>query len=723
MIENTHTILFFRLIHEVTKKISDFNDINIHSFLFNLENEIEYSKIDKSFINFDSILDPESYGWTSDIELPPLGWISAAISSHLINYKLSYNEINRLLRAIIYLGLYGLLEIFKIFETVNVIEMAPEEQFNYYRLMAKYNKEQGKFETSQDYYRKTIKIAKEINKLPYAYILLSKFYSDYLQRDGLCLEYSQIAYKQLRKNKNENRQDSICLDTYAKEVHKTNPLVSKKIYKNLLKNKDSIHPLSFRRIQFRILEIEIEDSIRTQEIKKLSYQLNKFEQLIESIEKNPRAKYIRKIIFVRLVRLIIENIDYNELTPRLKNKLKEIKEYKEEILKDCIAKAHKYKDRKNISLAYYEQSFWSTGDINNRRAIKSLQDGLAGLSLFNNTNDKKSFLNKIYIKILLRISELYVKNQEWEEALKYYQELYDYMSFLRDELEKDKDNIFNAEKQNKKEREHSFSEFENLNEKEFFSLERSLLIDYESLTKILVDLNNNIKNVRELQLISTSQIVEASKSLINHDLNNAITYIENEIKTSNSSLPNIEKIESGIKKAKSVIGEALKLDIVKSTYQDQIIDLNSIINPYIELLRYHNRGITIELDIKKKLKAIIPPGYLRQLLLNLIENSREVGNRNRVESIQIKIKCIELDRMVKIFYSDNAKDYNFFVQIIEKLNSSDLEIPSRKNPEKGGEGLKNLKLLFNKYNESQPWKLEGDNVEKTLIIPLAHSKR
>jgi len=716
---NIHTEKFFRLIRWINEKIIDFQETNdflidIRPILPDLKDEIDRLKIDKTFINFDEILNPEFYGWTSDIELPPLEWISAVISSYFINHKLNPKQLNKLLSAIIYLGFYGLLELF---DNIDETEMSLEEQFNYYRLMAKYNKEQGEFENSQDFYRKTIEVAKEVNRLPYAFVLLSKFYSDYLQRNGICIAYSRIAYERITNNKNDiNRTYFICLDTYAKEIRGKNREKSDSIYCELLRKEQDIPFLSFQRIKFRYMEMKIEDSIKEKKINELSLQLKEFEKGIEEIYQNPKANYIRKIIFVKLMRKVVEEINQSEYDEWLKNKVSIMREYEAILtLDNCIEEAKKYRDRKNISIAYYEKSFWSnkeTEEQQNNESISCLENGLS----YTNVDNQKSIINKIYTKLLFRLAEIYVKLNNWEESIKCYYKLYDYISFLIVELEKDK-NILDKNINSKNQ---ELAEFANLEENDLLSVEISLLTDYEELTKMLIDINRNITNIQTLQMANSAEILETLKELIIHDFSGAINLIKANIKQieEENITTSLSDAKAGLRKVDHLIDDTIKSTFEKLINPNELPDLNIIIETYIKRYSFYN-NIDIKYKKGNKIKAKVPVEFVRRLIHNLIENSREVGIRNNLEKILIRIRCEECSDTICLIYVDNTQDFDAFMNVINLLNSDALSIPSKKNSSGEGTGLINLKKLFSKYNKNIPWKLEGSDSEKTLIVPLS----
>ena len=716
---NIHTEKFFRLIRWVNRKIIDFQETNdffidIYPIISGLKDEIEHQKIDKTFINFNEILEPEFYGWTSDIELPPLDWISAVLLSYFINHKVNPKRLNKFLSAIIYLGFYGLLEVF---DNIDEKEMSLEEQFNYYRLMAKYNKEQGEFENSQDFYRKTIEVAKEVNRLPYAFVLLSKFYSDYLQRNGICIAYSEIAYARIINNKNEiNRTYFICLDTYAKEIRGKNREESDSIYCELLLKEQYIPFLSFQRIKFRYMEMKIEDSIKDRKINELSSQLKEFEKEIEEIYKNPKASYIRKIIFVKLMRKVDEEVNQSEYDEWLKNKVLIMREYEAILtLDDCIKEAKKYRDRKNISIAYYEKSFWGNEDTEEQQNYKSISCLKNGLS-YTNVDNQKSIINKIYTKLLFRLAEIYVKLNNWEESIKCYIKLYDYISFLITELEKDK----NILEKNINSKNQELAEFANLKENDLLSVEISLLTDYEELTKMLIYINCEITNMQTLQMAKSTDILETLKELIKHDFSGAINLIKANIKQIEEKNVNISlsDAKAGLKKVDYLIDETIKSTFEKLINPNELPDLNIIIETFIKRYSFYN-NIDIKYKKGNKIKAKVPVEFIRRLIHNLIENSREVGIRNNLEKILIEISCEECSDAIYLIYVDNTQDFDAFMEVINLLNLDALSIPSKKNSSREGTGLISLKKLLSKYNKNIPWELKGSDSEKTLIIPLS----
>lgn len=512
------------------------------------------------------------------------------------------------------------------------------------------------------------------------------------------------------------------MDTYAKEIKETNNNASKKIYRQLLTDKD-IHPLSIQRIRFRYVEMEIKDSISEKNIQNLTCLLKEFEELVRNINKNPKAVYIRKIHFVNLMRKVIENIDHEDYNKYewLRNRIDELKKGEAKlILNDCIAEAKRYRDRKNISIAYYEKSFWITEESEeqkNQKAIRLLTKGLSYMD-----GNHKSIINKIYTQLLSRLAKIHEELKNWAESIKYNKELYKYIHFLIRELEVDKENI-NLHIEAKGNIHPGLPEFRYLNMKELSSIKMSLLTDYETLTKQLIDINKNINQIQDLKMVDFNKTAESLKKIIKHDFTNSQTLITDSIDKIKKKArkhnfhADFREAEEGLKQAEDLIDNRIKLIFDKLINSEEISDLNDLIDYYIRTYNFH-KNVNIDFIRDSKIKVKLPSVLVSSLIHCLIQNSREVGLRNKINPIQIKIRCTKEEDRIYLIYIDNTKDFNIFENNIKELNSGGTNIQSRKNPIKGGDGLKNLKKLFLQYHIDEAWKLEGDDDKKILTIPL-----
>ncbi|GAB6120799.1 hypothetical protein [Dysgonomonas termitidis] len=725
-----HGEQFTKLVFLINKELVNYQKKNTNlcldktSFLVSIGKSIDYSVIDKNFVHFDDVLNPSSYGWRSDVELPSIEWLSAIIASHLINYKLAIKYLTMSLSAITYLGFYGL---FEIFENVEVKEASKELQFEYYRKLSKYHKEQGNYEQAQDFLHKAIFVSKKSVFFPYALVLLSKFYSDYLQRNGISIAYSKIVYNRITNDNDTTRRNIICLDTYAKNIKDTDYEASLRIYRELI-SITGIHSLSLQRIKFRYLELEIDNSIKERNVKALTPLLKEYDDLIQNILKNPKAKYIRNIHFIGFFRKIIETIDSKDYKRSrwLYSRVSNLKNQEAEFtLNECINEANKYRDRKNISIAYFEKSFWSTAENEIIRRKKVIDNLTKGLSYMNYSNHKSIF-NKIYTKLLFRLAETHITLNNWDEAIKYYNKLYDYISVLITELDIDKqkvDSIVNREKHI------DFESLEyvglvDLSFPELTEIQSSLSMDYRTLTAEMIDINQKISHIQTLQMSNYGDIIESLKKIIKHDFGNAISTIGNNIKQAEESASkykwdiDLRDAKKGLYKINSLIDESIRSRFEKLINPDEIPDLNTTINNYIVIYNFYREYLTIHFTVKDKIKIKIPSELIGRLIHNLIENSREAGIRNNINSVWITVECKEEFNMIFLIYSDNTKEYDTLKKVIDNLNQENDIVASHKNPQKGGNGLKNLKKLFSSYNKNRLWELKGDDNQKTLIIPL-----
>lgn len=731
---------FNHLLAVIKEKLIDFQHSNkltieINEFQTSLRKDIDWSKIEIPKPNIlKERLNLSTYGMSENTEVIPLDWLVIIIGSYLIGHKLNINQITQALNAINYYGFYGLFELFDV--KIQKIKNN-EDRFNYYKGLVKYLKGQSKFEEANKCFREVLRISQKLAKTSYTFALQSKLDSDYLQRDGLCIEYSQISFSRLSDPPDlKQRWVQICLDTYAKEIRKINPKQSIEIYNNLLNSKKSIHPLSYQRISFRSLELDIIDSINNKKIRKLKKNLENYEELLSGLNQNPKAEYIRKIIFISLLRKVDKNIDYSK-NKWLKYKINRLKDDDAEfILNNCIEEAQIYKDKKHMALAYLEKSYWSKGETEETKTLNAINSLQKGLSLF--SENKKTIINKIYSNILQELAESHVKLSNWDEALKYYQKLYEYISFLTEALNTDKEHIDSYIQKGKKS---PFAkEFVALTTQEIKNIKSSLLLDYAKLINVLNNYMDSISRIQSLRMSFFNEIVLEQKQIIMHDLSNTTNNIERSInnielfvknfsKNGNihnfiptaDLIENLNDAKSEIKNINLIIDESLNINFEKLNQPAEITDLNEIINNYITLIRGTiPKHINVTFTRGKTIIAKFHSTLTVQLIRNLIENSKEVGKRNQIAPIDIKISCTQNHNKTYLIYSDNTREFYNFKEVINSLNTNK-KVKSLKDPTNGGNGLKNLKQFLDIYTQKAPWLLEGDDEKKTLTIPLTNS--
>lgn len=693
-------------------------DFDVEEFENNVKKKVNILEIQRENLEFENILNPLN----ETREQLSVEWLAGVIAAQMLDYKLTYQQINLVLKTITYYGFYGL---FHFFNKVKVDLIDNDmEKFAYHKVMAKYYKEKGDFENAKKSYLNVIESSKKINFQPYAFILYSKFCSDFLQRNGLCIEYSRIAYNRLKSQLgHKNCFDSkitICLDTFAKEIRNTDRKQSDRIYKILLRPNKILSPLNLQRIKFRLLEMNIRESIESMNIVQLTKQLMQYEDNIVHIYKNPKAEYIRKIVFISLMRIVKEKIimpgQWIELRIR-----QLVDGEAEAILNRCIEEAKQFRDRKTISTAYYEKSFWCRGGDEMDKTKKSIEALKEGLSLF--SDDKKTILNKIYVNLLFRLVELYEKINRLDDALDYCQKLYDYIHFLTKELEKDKKDIdeYIYLKRRKKEAFQDKSELDALNGPELRAIKSSLITDYENLIKLSLSLNNRIGGLQKKIMNHFERIQQKQKKIINHDLRGCLKLISDnaeslKIADNVGDIAVIDRIKEGIKGAEKIVDETLKSTFEKYIYPDEIFDLNLIVEDYLQSYQ-HDEAIEIQFNSEKRISAKIPSEIIYRLLYNLIENSKIVAVRNKITPVKIRISFDDAPDMISLFYYDNVGEYDYFQKVITNLNIGK-KVLSRRDTKQGGKGLVNLKDIFKYHNGNKKWILEGNDFEKKLIIPI-----
>lgn len=731
---NTKTIEVYELIISLKEKKWAVEDLQKLKSLF-LPISLPWST--EIEVILEQELDPEDYGWKRT-ESPRLEWISKVIACYLLYKKISINILIKFLKAINYMGLFVVLEIFDEFD---ISSFSIKEQFDYLKSLAKHYKGKGELKKAQEYYRKAIIVvsnSKNHELLPYSLVLLAKLYSDYWQRKGLYLAFNEIAYKRaksfIRKKNTISRWAQICADSYAKELYPSNPRISEQIFKSLLK-KDYGNRDVENRIAFRNLECRIHEYIRRGKFRELTRVLRKYEELLTKIENNPKASYIRKVQILAIYRKIDAIPDKPTNIPYIINRIKELQnEEAIRALEEAIANSRTFNDHKFLVLAYFEKSFWIKALPG--EALRSLGEKIKCLEesyKYFSVSDKSSIINRTYINVIEQLARLHVQQRKWDKALYYYNKLYDYLDFLTETLEGDRGVIDKFILNSKWDTENHYPEFKCLTKKELRKVKESLITDYKELTHRLMSYGEKIKNIQKLHFDYFSEVLLHSGHQLTHDLSQNVTNIQHALNriynnyTSHNISPDIKATfkaaRNETKKAISNIKgyEKLTIDEIISAKE---IELVKEISSYVTFANAHtgDNVLIIFQQENDNIYGELMSFLINRLLDNLVENCIHVGQRNQISRIIIEIKIAIRNGHVYLDVTDNCEDFDFYQQTIENLNQN-ATIYSTKNANGKGNGLSKIKRLINiKMN----WELtpgSGKHVHlKTLKIPLCECR-
>jgi hypothetical protein len=272
-----------------------------------------------------------------------------------------------------------------------------------------------------------------------------------------------------------------------------------------------------------------------------------------------------------------------------------------------------------------------------------------------------------------------------------------------------------------------FPEFGKLNKYELRMLRESLLTDYKELTIQLINYGQNIRTIQREQFSYFSALLLEHRNLITHDIISNIRGIEyalNKIALKDETFDKkIGEAKQDILKAYDNIKgyEMLAIDEIISPIE---IDITKEISDYVSFVQKHSTGnVSVTYTRGESIIVTILRFLINRLLVNVIENSIQVGARNEIEKIEIEIdltieKLNENKDQIFMLIIDNCGDFEIFKNVVEKLNSKEtILIPSSKNIEKIGNGLSKIKKLL---NNKKPWiLLPIPNTEKKCLkIPI-----
>lgn len=669
--------------------------------------------------NFEKELNFDTHGWTLSVEAPPLAWIAAVIAAQKCGYNVSEYQ-NDFLYAVSYYGFYGLFEMM----FPNVTVGTNEDSFEFYKLRAKYYRRQGRFDDAHSDHEKLLRYADTGELKSYAMTLLSKHYSDYMQRERLAFEYSTLAYDRTEPSKKTlSNRLIICIDTYAKEIRTDNPRKSKIIYNKLLRNLEHSSPRRILRIKFRMLELDIKNAIQERNIGKLNRLFQKYKRLIEENDgcDNPKADYIRTMHFIALIRMAKDALDFASIKGWLKNTIRQLGQDNdvEWILDDCIRNAKKFKDRRYIVMGYTEKAFWCD-DHNRKLAI--LKEGSGYLM----NNDEK-YLHKTHIEFLEQLAFQCTVGEKprLDDAWRYYQDLNTCLASLIEKLERDRNNIDKYLKRSQKVHSSQMPELNYLNRREIIRIKSALMFDYAELSKRLHRFVMAIYGIYQLQYL----LLYHRNEMISHDikhLSNDIYYVSESIGKTISSMPMGQKRNYILGKIEGIQGICSSISKILNTDVRDFDDLanmsgnNNLIKEIVQVLEQNikYRGMEIiaqPYDLKGKIRIM----QVKFLIENLVDNSRDVGIRNNIDNISIDMRLYrDTDGILYLDYSDNVGEFELFKNIIGKINTGDCFVPGNTSPHNQGKALLTLRSSFLRTGLIQEWKLSGDDSKKTLTIPI-----
>ena len=675
-------------------------------------------------------ISPEYYGWSNKDECPSLDWFSFAILYYLSGNELVFRFFLLMLRTINYHGFLGLIVIFDKDPLKNFSFEKNEDPtllyFSYYQYIAKYYRALGNVEKAQYHYLNLLEIAKDTGAKAFIFSLLSKLNTDYLLRKGMAKEYSRISFKLAIKSKEfkerHTRRYIICLDTYAKDIYLDNPKKAEKLYSELLElGRD--HPLSLIRIEFRVLEARINHKIKKKVIQDIPDLLKEYDNKINLLlDKMPKAKYIRTLHFVGFFReiIVMGPIKDDWFNKKYKTLLEGEAEY---LITSCIDEAKSFRDRRFIALGYYELSFWYVRNNKIDEAISLLVKGLGAFDI-----DKKSIINVIYTEILKALTNLYGRKLQWEQSLQYHNELYEYFQIITTELEKQKKNLENYLPNFKRQANTDKSEFSFLEAKERENMYQSLLIDYDTLVKSLLEYGTNINKIQAIDLHDIKEAIRKQNHFISHEIRkhyNNLDAIEKdfrviicESKGENKLRRHVDCLEREIASLGYHIDgyeKTMGISLLKK------INISEVADSYIETFsKSYAADVVIRNLTKGEFVVKFNPFDIKEYISILLSNAYKVGQRHNINPIVIEFELFEDEGVIFLQCSDNCGEYpNFKNNIVDNLNS---KVPVTNCYNKGGHGfgLQLLKDLSKSYNIDLNWNLKGNDNLKILTIPLAY---
>jgi len=675
-------------------------------------------------------LSPKYYGWSNNDECPSLEWFAFVIFYYLNDNQLSFRLFLLILRTINYHGFLGLKTIFEK-DSLDSFSIEKDEDptllySSYYQHAAKYYRALGNVEKAQYFYLELLEISKDTGAKAFAFSLLSKLNTDYLLRKGMATEYSRISFNLAKKAKGfkekHTRRYLICLDTYAKDIYLDNPKKGEELHSELLELGRN-HPLSFIRIEFRVLEAQINYKIKKKAIQDIPVLLKEYDSKINSLlDKKPKAKYIRTLHFISFFREIIVMGPINDawFNKKYKTLLEGEAEY---LITTCINEAKSFRDRRFIALGYHELSFWY---VRNNKIDKAITLLVKGLEVFN--IDKKSIINVIYTEILKELANLHGRNLQWEQSLHYHNELYEYFQIITAELEKQKKNLETYLPNFKKPKKKNKSEFIFLEAKEREQMYQSLLIDYDSLVKSLLEYGTDINKIQAIDLHDIKESIRKQNHFISHEIRkhyNNMDAIKKDFR--NLICESKEKTEL-IKHIDSLEMEIASLGYQIDGYEKTMgisllkkINITEIAKSYIETFsKSYAADVVITNSTKKEFVVKFNPFDIKEYISILLSNAYKVGQRHNINPITIDFELFQDDDVIFIQCSDNCGEYtNFNDNIVTNLNS---KAPLTNCCNRGGHGLglKLLKELSESDNIDLDWNLNGDDSHKVLTIPLTY---
>jgi hypothetical protein len=449
--------------------------------------------------------------------------------------------------------------------------------------------------------------------------------------------------------------------------------------------------------------------------------LKEYNYKIDSLlEKMPKAKYIRTLHFIGFFREIIVQAQITDdwFNKRLKSLLDEEAEF---LILSCINEAKSFRDRRFIALGYYELSFWLVRNNRIDDAISSLKTGLEVFDI-----DSKSIIEVIYTEIIKTLANLYGRKQHWEKSLFYYNQLYNYFQYVTSELEKQKKNLELNLPSSTHKQTNEKSEFVFLKSKEKESMYQSLLIDYDTLVKALLEYGNNINKIQTIDLHDINEAIRQQNYFISHEIRkhyNHFIAINKDLKNISEKTTNEKGFQNKLKNLELEINcFGAHIDSYEKTAGVCLINeinLTVVSNNYIEMFsKYYEADVIIKNLTRDIITVKFTPFNIKEYIANLLSNAYDVGRRNEIKPITIEFKIYLESGIVYLDCSDNCGDYsNFEINVVNNLNSK-LPIINSYNKDGHGRALSMLKELSKTYGIDLNWKLKGNNKHKTLTIPL-----
>jgi len=255
-----------------------------------------------------------------------------------------------------------------------------------------------------------------------------------------------------------------------------------------------------------------------------------------------------------------------------------------------------------------------------------------------------------------------------------------------------------------------------LNKKEKRIISERLKVDYRVLLQRMLDINNKQQLLlRELSVEKTMALQQVSSSFLIHEIISQIRSMKNRLNTPDQG--NIEKLIDHLR---------IWVDQSKRLFPNKELDISSLIYQYIDTSPYFETERNM-FDYKK-LKDCSCVGFfnetaLEAIIQSLASNFLQAAIRKENKETICNFDVYVEDGIIHLKIIDNAGDFETFKDVIDKVNSGETHVSSRRSKH-GGNGLVTLRLFIEKTTGiNKMWVLEGNENKKIFIIPLCKAKQ